>query len=175
MYIYYLHNLIFHFRATSSLVKFEILPKTSLMLHTENDETMHIYDRNSPTRRKCLNIFSIAPVPCPNFSIDAPQEFPNKSEMQRHAKEIHGLEEKSHKCPKCFKSFPSSQQLAQHSLVHTNIRKYKCKYCDKAFKQLSHIQQHTRTHTGTFPPPIASALKNNKIGNRLSLDAWHPA
>ena len=76
------------------------------------------------------------------------QEFESKSDMQRHAKDVHRLEEKGHKCPKCFKSFPTSQQLAQHSLVHTNIRKYQCQYCEKAFKQLSHVQQHQRIHTG---------------------------
>src|SRR6218665_1631495 len=76
------------------------------------------------------------------------QEFENKSDMQRHAKEAHRMEEKGHKCSKCFKSFPSSQQLAQHSLVHTNVRKYPCRFCEKAFKQLSHVQQHQRIHTG---------------------------
>ena len=70
--------------------------------------------------------------------------------MQRHAKDVHGLEEKSHKCSHCLKSFPSSQQLTQHSLVHTNIRKYQCKFCDKTFKQLSHVQQHQRIHTGIY-------------------------
>jgi uncharacterized Zn-finger protein len=68
--------------------------------------------------------------------------------MQRHSREVHRLEDKGHKCPKCFKSFPTSQQLAQHSLVHSNIRKYQCQFCDKAFKQLSHVQQHQRIHTG---------------------------
>ena len=78
-------------------------------------------------------------------------EFPTKSGMQRHARDVHMLQEKAHKCEKCFKSFPSSQQLQQHMLVHTNIRKYKCQYCDKAFKQLSHVQQHHRRHTGERP------------------------
>ncbi|ESO08411.1 hypothetical protein HELRODRAFT_134781, partial [Helobdella robusta] len=77
--------------------------------------------------------------------------FVNKSDMQRHAKEIHRMEDKGYKCVKCLKSFPSSQQLAQHSLVHTNVRKYPCRYCDKAFKQLSHVQQHLRIHTGERP------------------------
>ena len=76
------------------------------------------------------------------------KEFANKSDMQRHAKEAHRMEEKGHKCGQCLKTFPSSQQLAQHSLVHTNVRKYACSYCDKAFKQLSHVQQHQRIHTG---------------------------
>ena len=70
--------------------------------------------------------------------------------MQRHAKEAHRMEDKAHKCPQCLKSFPSTQQLAQHSLVHTNVRKYPCNYCDKAFKQLSHVQQHQRIHTGLW-------------------------
>lgn len=79
------------------------------------------------------------------------QEFENKSDMQRHAKDVHRMDEKSHKCQKCLKSFPSSQQLAQHLLVHTNVRKYSCKFCDKMFKQLSHVQQHLRIHTGERP------------------------
>ena len=58
------------------------------------------------------------------------------------------MEEKGHKCGQCLKTFPSSQQLTQHSLVHSNVRKYACAYCDKAFKQLSHVQQHQRIHTG---------------------------
>lgn len=80
--------------------------------------------------------------------IDLEQEFENKSDMQNHSKELHRTEEKTHKCIHCLKSFPTSQQLGQHSLVHSNLRKYPCAYCDKAFKQLSHVQQHQRIHTG---------------------------
>jgi len=76
------------------------------------------------------------------------QEFENKSDMQRHAKERHRADEKNHKCVLCLKSFPTSQQLTQHSLVHSNVRKYPCHYCEKSFKQLSHVQQHQRIHTG---------------------------
>jgi zinc finger protein 362/384 len=81
------------------------------------------------------------------FSIS--QEFDSKSEMQRHAKERHRADEKSHKCSICLKSFPTTQQLMQHNLVHNNVRKYSCHYCDKTFKQLSHVQQHQRIHTGS--------------------------
>ncbi|XP_005113575.2 adult enhancer factor 1, partial [Aplysia californica] len=56
--------------------------------------------------------------------------------------------EKTHPCLTCLKMFRSKQQLAQHSLVHTGIRKHICSYCDRAFKQLSHLQQHVRIHTG---------------------------
>ena len=59
-----------------------------------------------------------------------------------------GSPQKSHKCQHCYKAFPSTQQLGQHSLVHSNVRKYACLYCDKTFKQLSHLQQHHRRHTG---------------------------
>ena len=76
------------------------------------------------------------------------QEFENKSDMQRHAKERHRADEKMHKCVLCLKTFPTSQQLTQHSLVHSNVRKYPCHFCDKSFKQLSHVQQHQRIHTG---------------------------
>ena len=76
------------------------------------------------------------------------QEFENKSDMQRHAKERHRADEKNHKCLLCLKSFPTSQQLTQHTLVHSNVRKYPCRYCEKSFKQLSHVQQHQRIHTG---------------------------
>ena len=58
--------------------------------------------------------------------------------------------EKTHPCLTCLKMFRSKQQLAQHSLVHTGIRKHVCSYCDRAFKQLSHLQQHVRIHTGEF-------------------------
>ncbi|XP_048241159.1 zinc finger protein 384-like [Haliotis rufescens] len=58
--------------------------------------------------------------------------------------------EKTFICPTCLKGFRSKQQLNQHSLVHSGIRKYECSYCDKAFKQLSHLQQHQRIHTGWF-------------------------
>ncbi|XP_064641985.1 zinc finger protein 384-like [Lineus longissimus] len=78
-------------------------------------------------------------------------KFCNKSDVYRHGKETHGLEDKAHPCPHCYKSFSSPSQLHQHSLVHTGERKYHCKYCNKAFKQLSHLQQHTRIHTGEKP------------------------
>ena len=61
-----------------------------------------------------------------------------------------GSPQKSHKCQHCYKAFPSTQQLGQHSLVHSNVRKYACLYCDKTFKQLSHLQQHHRRHTGAW-------------------------
>uniref|UniRef100_A0A2C9K3G9 C2H2-type domain-containing protein n=1 Tax=Biomphalaria glabrata TaxID=6526 RepID=A0A2C9K3G9_BIOGL len=56
--------------------------------------------------------------------------------------------EKTHPCLTCLKMFRSKQQLAQHSLVHTGVRKHICSFCDRAFKQLSHLQQHVRIHTG---------------------------
>jgi len=91
-------------------------------------------------------------VGCVLRACDVLQEFENKSDMQRHAKERHRADEKNHKCVLCLKSFPTSQQLTQHSLVHSNVRKYPCHYCDKSFKQLSHVQQHQRIHTGSSPP-----------------------
>ncbi|XP_033764285.1 zinc finger protein 134-like [Pecten maximus] len=76
-----------------------------------------------------------------------------------HSPQQHNLPEsttnppvdRNHLCPTCSKGFKSKQQLAQHSLVHSGIRKYICSYCDKAFKQLCHLQQHTRIHTGEKP------------------------
>uniref|UniRef100_A0A2C9K3G2 C2H2-type domain-containing protein n=1 Tax=Biomphalaria glabrata TaxID=6526 RepID=A0A2C9K3G2_BIOGL len=59
--------------------------------------------------------------------------------------------EKTHPCLTCLKMFRSKQQLAQHSLVHTGVRKHICSFCDRAFKQLSHLQQHVRIHTGEKP------------------------
>ncbi|XP_076452161.1 uncharacterized protein LOC143287765 isoform X2 [Babylonia areolata] len=81
---------------------------------------------------------------------------PSSSSMQLHsqgvntsesAAEIASSSQRSHLCTTCLKGFRSKQQLIQHSLVHTNIRKYSCSYCDRSFKQLSHLQQHTRIHT----------------------------
>lgn len=58
--------------------------------------------------------------------------------------------DRRHVCPHCYKGFKSRQQLMQHNLVHSNLRKYKCNFCDKSFKQLSHVQQHHRIHTGQY-------------------------
>lgn len=52
------------------------------------------------------------------------------------------------KCTSCGKYFMSRQQLNQHMLVHTDVRKYKCTYCERTFKQPSHLHQHHRIHTG---------------------------
>ncbi|KAL4226782.1 hypothetical protein ACF0H5_014761 [Mactra antiquata] len=54
-------------------------------------------------------------------------------------------------CRACGKYFMSRQQLNQHMLVHTDVRKYKCSYCDRSFKQPSHLHQHHRIHTGEKP------------------------
>lgn len=64
-------------------------------------------------------------------------------------------------CRSCGKYFMSRQQLNQHMLVHTDIRKYKCTYCDRAFKQPSHLHQHHRIHTGDKPYrcPIAGCSR----------------
>lgn len=51
-------------------------------------------------------------------------------------------------CRSCGKYFMSRQQLNQHMLVHTDVRKYKCTYCERTFKQPSHLHQHHRIHTG---------------------------
>ncbi|GFO09991.1 Zinc finger protein 384 [Plakobranchus ocellatus] len=71
--------------------------------------------------------------------------------------------EKTHPCLTCLKMFRSKQQLAQHSLVHTGIRKHICTFCDRAFKQLSHLQQHVRIHTVSWTkhsirPPSGPSL-----------------
>ncbi|XP_045165825.1 oocyte zinc finger protein XlCOF8.4-like [Mercenaria mercenaria] len=54
-------------------------------------------------------------------------------------------------CGSCGKYFMSRQQLNQHMLVHTDVRKYKCTYCQRTFKQPSHLHQHHRIHTGEKP------------------------
>ncbi|CAG2205833.1 LIN-29 [Mytilus edulis] len=59
--------------------------------------------------------------------------------------------DRRHMCAHCCKGFRSRQQLLQHSLVHTNLRKYHCNYCERSFKQLSHLHQHHRIHTGEKP------------------------
>lgn len=59
--------------------------------------------------------------------------------------------DRRHMCPHCCKGFRSRQQLLQHSLVHSNLRKYHCNYCERSFKQLSHLHQHHRIHTGEKP------------------------
>lgn len=59
--------------------------------------------------------------------------------------------DRRHVCPHCYKGFRSRQQLNQHNLVHSGLRKYHCLYCERAFKQLSHLQQHHRIHTGEKP------------------------
>ncbi|OWF41081.1 uncharacterized protein LOC110462926 [Mizuhopecten yessoensis] len=59
--------------------------------------------------------------------------------------------DRRHLCPHCYKGFKSRQQLTQHNLVHTNVRKYHCKFCERSFKQLSHLHQHHRIHTGEKP------------------------
>lgn len=62
-----------------------------------------------------------------------------------------GEKDRRHVCPHCYKGFRSRQQLNQHNLVHSGLRKYHCLYCERAFKQLSHVQQHHRIHTGEKP------------------------
>lgn len=66
--------------------------------------------------------------------------------------------DRRHMCPHCCKGFRSRQQLLQHSLVHTNLRKYHCNYCERSFKQLSHLHQHHRIHTGNFSIKIKTWL-----------------
>ncbi|XP_074654838.1 uncharacterized protein LOC141908629 isoform X2 [Tubulanus polymorphus] len=97
------------------------------------------------------------------------QKFENKSDVFNHGKETHGIQDKAHPCPNCYKSFASPSQLHQHSLVHTGIRKYQCKYCEKAFKQISHLQQHTRIHTGEKPYKCSMPYCNKSFAQLASL------
>ncbi|BFZ22871.1 hypothetical protein BsWGS_25910 [Bradybaena similaris] len=83
--------------------------------------------------------------------------------------------EKTHPCLTCLKMFRSKQQLAQHSLVHTGIRKHICSFCDRAFKQLSHLQQHVRIHTGAVScvPPNRERKYVCQICNRAFKQLTH--
>ncbi|XP_071109035.1 uncharacterized protein [Haliotis cracherodii] len=96
---------------------------------------------NSPYREEMSDS-----VPGPGNQEQSQQSQDNSSEPSTTTNR-----EKTFICPTCLKGFRSKQQLNQHSLVHSGIRKYECSYCDKAFKQLSHLQQHQRIHTGEKP------------------------
>jgi len=70
-------------------------------------------------------------------------------------------------CKVCRKWFHSRQQIAQHMLVHSDVRKYKCRYCDRAFKQPSHLDQHHRIHTGNYGNTIGEQQNGNTLEKKL--------
>ncbi|XP_061163092.1 zinc finger protein 628-like [Saccostrea echinata] len=89
------------------------------------------------------------PADNPDLSADDPQLSSSDQPFMEVNSTIHP--DRTHICPNCNKGFKSKQQLAQHSLVHTGIRRHICSFCDKGFKQLCHLQQHLRIHTGEKP------------------------
>ncbi|XP_063696047.1 zinc finger protein 70-like [Culicoides brevitarsis] len=46
-------------------------------------------------------------------------------------------------CPICH---TMQQNLKQHMLVHSGVRKHKCSLCDKSFAQISNLNHHMKLH-----------------------------
>ncbi|KAK3104980.1 hypothetical protein FSP39_014596, partial [Pinctada imbricata] len=121
------------------------MPTSSVAMTTNHNGVLH------PHPQFLRNDADLARLSLPNhdMSLASQQNSLSPRDHMHPTSTIHP--ERSHLCPTCSKGFKSKQQLAQHSLVHSGIRKHICNFCEKRFKQLCHLQQHIRIHTGEKP------------------------
>lgn len=65
--------------------------------------------------------------------------------FQKHMKIHTGF--KTHKCPRCPKTYRESAGLRYHMRTHTGERPYRCTECGKTFTHHAAISRHMRIHT----------------------------
>ena len=75
---------------------------------------------------------------------------------QQHSKALEHSDnpktkEKLYSCSLCSKSFFTSNQLLQHTKIHTGNKPHCCSECTKPFARLDHLKRHMRLHTGEKP------------------------
>ncbi|XP_066995135.2 zinc finger protein ZFP2 [Anabrus simplex] len=63
----------------------------------------------------------------------------------------YGDVDRPYTCEICFKNYPSSTALMNHTRYHRGERPYQCETCNKAFATNSHLVTHRRVHTGERP------------------------
>ena len=61
------------------------------------------------------------------------------------------LQNTTHQCKYCKKSFSFLCRLKKHEASHTGERRHQCSECDKRFIRLSSLKEHMLTHTKEKP------------------------
>jgi uncharacterized Zn-finger protein len=79
-------------------------------------------------------------------------------------------EDGSFTCPKCFKDFNDSSNLAKHVRLHTEEKPYKCSQCDKSFSHSSTLKDHLNVHTKNRPYICSEANCGKAFSNGSNLN-----
>nr|XP_053647658.1 gastrula zinc finger protein XlCGF57.1-like [Cherax quadricarinatus] len=99
------------------------------------------------TCRKCLESFLIKTRSKTDvmFKCDiCEKEFTLKSNLAQHL--ILHTNVKPYSCQVCGKEFSHRSNLARHRNIHTQAGTHKCSFCDKVFSRIITFNQHMKSH-----------------------------
>ena len=93
------------------------------------------------------------------------ERFASRQSLRAHEKRSHATEPINIVCDVCGRDFASKAGLANHMVIHGEVRPLKCELCDKTFVNKAGLTAHSKLHSGNrYPCPVCgrdfSALSN---------------
>ncbi|XP_075983020.1 uncharacterized protein LOC142981190 isoform X3 [Anticarsia gemmatalis] len=95
------------------------------------------------------------------------KQFRAPNGLQRHLTETHERLRR-YACALCPKNFANSQNLKQHTRIHTGEKPYVCSQCGKRFTQSGSLHVHLKTHSEHFPHRCAECGAQFRLRSGLA-------